>query len=977
MLMDREQEFEKILRKGNAEDMILFLRTLTDAERKALVPQIKKSGKYYLTYEMVGNTFKNKATPEQGNALGYAWFFCYSKKEFEKENPAWLISKEHLDKLLPWYAPDWLSDYVNSFASREWLPYALNYIYLMELKNKSFLQPHPQIIARLLINTIYEHADRSFQFNPEKLLLYSETLSEHIWYLFQFETTLYFANRYMAMAGQKSKDETDWVTVFKKYAAEGKIDRLRLMKETLLASNRNFNKNLSGWFAELFLQLEPAVDEMISVQPELLVVLSSPHSKVVNVGLQSFKVIADHPSFAVDDFLDAASSVITSETKSVVTACLQVLEKISRKYKDKRKQIVELVTPVFIQKDEALQSKTAKLIQKFGDRNDEELKAVLNSYLPTLFSATKQILNDFLETIMEEEQSLVEISTEKNYALTDDKKLPSINSFDDLVFLCSSAFDNNETWHIDLLPAALLQRNDEVRGSNIAKLEPALQRALKLYHRDWRSTNGYLDQLLACFFIDYCFRLIDKHGADAAPLKRHCEQFFSKYDSLKQHWQQHGTNITYIGGWKANSEDDCYRTHKTFLVYALQCIMSAQKQPFLSTPTHVPGWIDPVTLVQRVISYDGTNVIPNAIDIQIAFSRCWLHNTEEAIALARQNLSGETLNVLLFLLDPSCEPSGKLQPEWLWTIASLSKSPLTVYPALQHFHYSQHPAKYTGQYPWKAEVEHYLTDKYQWEDGKMKIEKVPAQRKTLSIDFSERSKESEKTGLKKWLNKLIPSKEEKTEQTPLIYDHMEIRATYVSAESNDIRRLLMLIPNNPEPLLAQVLHSCFRFAEYLNEGEKRLLVEALKAVHDIWKPFGETAHVLIAISMLAPDKTACSYAAEIWIKGVYEQSINSNLIGSAIAKMQTIELAPLKRFTDTVMDRMLGISALHNRALEELLVALLKGLPETPVKNLKKTLEIYFELVNTNRSGVKDKDLEKILKIWKEKENLKKVVKLA
>jgi hypothetical protein len=47
--MVREQEFEKILRKGNAEDMILFLRTLTDAERKALVPQIKKSGKYYLT----------------------------------------------------------------------------------------------------------------------------------------------------------------------------------------------------------------------------------------------------------------------------------------------------------------------------------------------------------------------------------------------------------------------------------------------------------------------------------------------------------------------------------------------------------------------------------------------------------------------------------------------------------------------------------------------------------------------------------------------------------------------------------------------------------------------------------------------------------------------------------------------------------------------------------------------------------------
>lgn len=975
--MNREQEFEKILRNSKADDMILFLRTLTDAERKALVPQIKKSGKYYLTYEMVGNTYKNKATPEQGNALGYAWFFCYSKKEFEKENPAWLISKEHLDKLLPWYVPDWLSDYINSFASREWLPHAFNYDLLMELKNKGFLQPDPEIIARVLINAIYEHLDRNFKFTPEKLLLYPETLDEHIWHLFQYETTLYFANRYMVMAGQQSKEETGWVTVFKKYVAQGKIDRLRIMKESLLASNRNFNKNLSGWFADLFLQLEPGEDEKLSVQSELLVLLSSPHSKVINVALQSFKAIADHPSFLIDDFLDAAISVITSETKSVITACLQVLEKIAKKNKDKRKQIMELVSPVFIQKDETLQVKTAKLIQKFGDPKDEGLKATLNSYSPTLFSGTRELLKDFLETTVEEGQPLVDITEEKNYTLTDDKKLPSINSFDDLVFLCSSAFDNNESWHIDLLPAALLQWNDEVRGNNVAKLEPALQRALKLYHRDWRSTNGYLDQLLAGFFIDYCFLLIDKHGKDAAPLKKHCEQFFSKYEPLKQHWQEHGTNITYIGGWKANSEEDCYWSYKTFLIYALQCIRSGQKQPFLSTPTHAPAWIHPVVLVQRIISYNGTNIILNPIDIQIAFSRCWLHNTEEAIALARENLTGETLNVLVFLLDPASEPSGDLQPEWLWAIAALSKSPLSVYSQFQHFHCSQNPAKYTGQYPWKAEVEHYLTDKYHWDDGKMRIEKVPAQRKTLHIYFSERGKTAEKTGLKKWLNKLIPQKEEKTGSMPLIYDHMEIRSTYVSVESNDIRRLMMLVPKNPEPLLAQVLHHCFRFADYFNEGEKRLLVEALKAVHDIWKPFGETAHLLIAISMLAPDKTACSYAAEIWIKGVNEQSINSSLIGSAIAKMQGIELAPLKRFTDTVMDRMLGISAMHNQALEELLVGLLKRLPEVPIKNLKKTLEIYFELLNTNRSVVKDKDLERILNIWKEKEGLKKVVKLS
>jgi hypothetical protein len=547
LLMNIEHEFEKIIRKKKADEVLVFLRTLNEAERRSLVPLIKKLSKELLGFEVVGNRYQQKATANQSNGLHFSFFVCFNRKEFEKEGPTWLIAKEYLDKILDWYTPTWFSDYINSFSSRDRIPYRLDYGYMMELKHKGILEPNAEIIARLLVPVIYEYTGRRFRFTPEKLLVHKETLDEHIWYLFQYDTHLYFANRYIAMEGQKSKEETDWVVVFKKFADEKKIDRQRLLREALLASNRNFNKNLSGWFADLFLKLEPATEEVIAIQPELFVLFSSPHSKVINTALQSCKAISDNPSFVVEEFLDAAAIVLASETKSVIASTLQVLEKLAKKHKEKRRQIVELLIPVFIQKDEALQSRAAKLVQKLGDKDDEALNALITSYSATLFSSTKEILKDFLQTTAQEEQP-VAVASEKSHALTADTAIPSITSFDDLIFLCSQAFDNNETWHIDLLPSALLQWDAQMTGNNFAKLEPAFQRALKLYMGDWRSGIGNLDVLLAHFFIDYCMALISRDPDNAAGLKKLCDGQFSKHEALYKQWQEYGARLSFLQG---------------------------------------------------------------------------------------------------------------------------------------------------------------------------------------------------------------------------------------------------------------------------------------------------------------------------------------------------------------------------------------------------------------------------------------------
>ena len=76
----------------------------------------------------------------------------------------------------------------------------------------------------------------------------------------------------------------------------------------------------------------------------------------------------------------------------------------------------------------------------------------------------------------------------------------------------------------------------------------------------------------------------------------------------------------------------------------------------------------------------------------------------------------------------------------------------------------------------------------------------------------------------------------------------------------------------------------------------------------------------------------------------------------------------------TSQQQMINVSPLHNRELELLLTSLIAELPEQPVKELKKLLEIYSELLSVNNSRVTDERILQLLEIWKNTANLKKVI---
>ncbi len=970
------QQFIGILEKSREHDLIPFLKSLTGEEKKKLVPEIKKLFKEYTdfkeTTDLLGNrSWTAKGNEKQKTILLITSFVCYNRQDFERTTfPGWILDEKHFRKVMDWYIPSWFNDFVNKLAQSDFLPYTLNYRWALELAEKGFLNLSNEIIVRLLPQIIFENEGRITVYKPEKTLENPATLQEHIWYLFELESAIHYSSRYLNF-GSPGEKKTGWIELFKQYSAAGKIERSRLLRESLLASNKNFNNQLSGWFIELFTELEPDSTELLNLQKELFSVLSSPQSKPVNTVLQYFKKLVSHQSFDGNSFLENVSVLLSSDKKNTLVSTISILDKLAKKKKDWQLPVCKAVLPAFIHANDEIQLRAAKLIAAYQDICGEEFKEMLQPYHSSLMMSSKNLLQDLLsaETYPYQETD-IKLPDAETATVAD--RLPGIplpESIDDFIFLASQAFDNNQSWHIDILPAALVKWQHELQGENIARLEPALQRALQMTRSEFRAGQGTLDHMLAIFFIDVCILFVRKFPAYSNKLNLLFSKFDQKDGANQSSWLAIAEGEVYMAGWDSHSKDSFYLPHKNLLLCVLQKLIHGDNQPLLSTPTHEPGYILPEILAQRILRYQQSGKPPFNIDAQIAVSRCLQLDTATAIKITEEQLEGEYKNLLLFLFGRHELPQPPFENPAVWMCCSLAKKEKKRYDAFAGFSYYKNPfACYTGGFPWYSKDEEYEKSEYDYQLRKSITKK--ARRKILRV-ITDRTPVKESAGFKKILSGILS----KPKESPFcIYDSFIVKAQWISLE-NDVRRILMLTPANPEPFLAEITRRFLPDPTFSGESEKRAVTACLQAIYEIWDDFGDMAYLFLGTCMISSDKTIRNISGEIWLKAVSEHKMNNEKLGAVIGKHESIEFAPLKRLTDLMSQSMFRISAVHNKNLLELTETMLAHLSDLPVNNLKKLLELYLELLSINNTISNNQKLQNKFNAWHKNAGLQKIIK--
>ena len=261
--MTHHTQFIKLIIKEKAAQLTPFLQSLTEAEKLTLIPYLQTLNHDYLPYQDRGDTRSRKASEAQAKMLVLTSFVCLNRDSFEQvSGPELLLQERTLKTVLPWYCPTWFSDYLNHYAEDHYLPACFSYDYLIHMMQHGWVRPHESVVTQFLPQLIYELRDHAWVYCPENLTRHEVTIREHLWYLFRYDTNLNWSDRNLLYGGENQHD-TDWKHTLKLLAAGRKIDRCRLLQETVKAASRPFNPALHQWFLDLLDYLEPTSEELL------------------------------------------------------------------------------------------------------------------------------------------------------------------------------------------------------------------------------------------------------------------------------------------------------------------------------------------------------------------------------------------------------------------------------------------------------------------------------------------------------------------------------------------------------------------------------------------------------------------------------------------------------------------------------------------------------------------------------------------
>ncbi|MGL6129429.1 DUF6493 family protein [Chryseobacterium artocarpi] len=894
-----KERLYEILNEEKVHEIIPFLKQLSSEEKKTLVPTIKKMDREINKIIMTKNSYHTAGSVNQHSIIDIASFVCMDQKNFGKNYWSFFRNAEQAEQILEWGCPDWFSDFINDSIDAEFT--AFNYKDILGWTEKGYVQPKPELLGYHLSNYPVVDLDQ-----------HPDTLKTHFWYLCEYPSK--------SLPFQK-----EWFPLIQKLVAEQKIERKRFLRECLLASNRNFNKNVTGWFMDSFTILKPTDEELVELQDDLLAGLSSPQSKAVNTILAHLKKIVGTQEFKSDEFSHYLPNLLSSEVKTVVIASLMLTEKIFQRKIIDPEMLGMALSTAFVSKDDGIQSKAAKIIQRYIPASENMMEA-LSHYSDNILTNVRPILAKYIE----EKQPELEVITSEKLSLTaEENKVKVLESFEDLMFFLPLAIDDPYSHHCDIALDGFIRFANDVDTESVKLIEPVFLKACKTIAK-WEVP--YLNVLLCNLIINYGLDLLGKY-----PLQlKNLEKIYRKTQDEEASRETYSNYQKKLGPVEnVGAECPTMEAFKEIAIYINHKVKLGDNTPLLFTVTHSPCWISPVSLVEKLEIYQNKNIEPNHLDVQLAFQRCALDNTSEAIQLVEQKLKGEYKDLLLFFLGKNETPKGKFEhPSW-WMTAGITRSPETVFKEFKEFGYNNIPVEFfSGNYSWKT------------------------------IDSKKNSYYPVE------LNIVIPKYHLQKRKDPLFLEYFVAE----QKELTEIPALMWCFPNTLGNALAKVIKYCLFYSGIAEVYERNLVLHTAQALYQIKKPLDSMGYLFLGTIFLDGDKTIRGTAAEIWLEHVSHKMIDNAQLGKVVGLHEKLEWAPVKRLTDLMQHHMLNVSKDHNIALEELISNILLQM-EQPVTNLKKLLEIYHEVLALNQSEANKQVIEK-LNDWKENSSLKKICNL-
>ena len=390
---------------------------------------------------------------------------------------------------------------------------------------------------------------------------------------------------------------------------------------------------------------EPSHQELLSNQHTLFALLSSDKTSVVNFVMKLIKEISSEKDFDFQAFSDnfALCFVIQKIAKSQLIG-LNILEKHYKQQAPTNPDYREQLAVLFTVPDAKLQEKVANLLTTYF--NQEGLPEVIAPYRDYLKGKAQDLLQSLPSLNSSENSENSHSSHSSHTSQTASTALtltpvPCPLTPEDLLFLIGDCIRERSPLVLDLFFEGLNQLQAQISADYPEQVKPYLKQFLS----NERAVTSLFYQFLDSWCSQSPIPLVYNTNKEWNELQELYKE--KKYSQAEKFYKLREIHVS------ANKAKKIFPFFFNKIACALQKLKEKDTLPFISTPTHAPFYIEPLTFLERIIQYEKASKTPIQEDVIIGLNRLLPTEITEAQKQLALSLIGDYTPALQYYFEVS------------------------------------------------------------------------------------------------------------------------------------------------------------------------------------------------------------------------------------------------------------------------------------------------------------------------------------
>ena len=406
-----------------------------------------------------------------------------------------------------------------------------------------------------------------------------------------------------------------------------------------------WKKNVLDMYCRWIEGLAPTEEELLPSQHTLFALLTLDKSSLINFAMKSIAQISTHPAFDFQAFADnfALCFTVPKIAKSQLIG-VEILEKHYQKQAPTNPDYREQLAVLFTVPDAQLQEKVANLLTIYF--NHEGLPEVIAPYRDYLKGKAKDLLQSLPSPNSSENSENSENSHSSHSSHTSPTACaahtltPNTRTLtpENLLFLLGDCLREPAAHTIDVFLEGLITLQDDFPADWAKSLSPYIKQLTKRVDKEEIPTDAILLGVLRA--------LVDRRPLALDPKCSYTwEELCKKRKKLSEKEFEAYTQDYYLGNAR-QVLPFLFRKGQIVIDFILQHC----RLPLLSTPTHLPFYIEAEVLVDKILQYEVQGKSPDLDDLIVACNRLLFTEVSAAAKEKARQLKGDYAKAIQYYL---------------------------------------------------------------------------------------------------------------------------------------------------------------------------------------------------------------------------------------------------------------------------------------------------------------------------------------